>query len=61
DRAFQLAYGRSPSSDEINVSLRFLRRAKESQDQVPADEALFKAWSQLCQALMAAAEFRIVN
>jgi len=61
DRAFQLAYGRSASTDEVNTSLRFLRRAKESQDQVPADEALFKAWSQLCQALMAAAEFRIVN
>jgi hypothetical protein len=61
DRAFQLAYGRSASTDEVNTSLRFLRRAKESQDQVPADEALFKAWSQLCQALMAAAEFRMVN
>ncbi|MFY8071987.1 MAG: PSD1 and planctomycete cytochrome C domain-containing protein [Pirellula sp.] len=61
DRAFQLAYGRSASTDEVNASLRFLRRAKESQDQVPADEALFKAWSQLCQALIAAAEFRIVN
>jgi len=61
DRAFQLAYGRSASTDEVNVALRFLRRAKESQDQVPADEALFKAWSQLCQSLMAAAEFRIVN
>ena len=61
DRAFQLAYGRSASTDEVNTSLRFLRRAKESQDQVPADEALFKAWSQLCQSLMAAAEFRIVN
>jgi hypothetical protein len=61
DRAFQLAYGRSASTDEVNASLRFLRRAKESQDQVPADEALFKAWSQLCQSLMAAAEFRIVN
>jgi hypothetical protein len=61
DRAFQLAYGRSASTDEVNAALRFLRRAKESQDQVPADEALFKAWSQLCQALMAAAEFRIVN
>ena len=61
DRAFQIAYGRSASIEEMNASLKFVRKAKESQDQVPADEALFKAWSQFCQALMAAAEFRILN
>lgn len=59
--AFQLAYGRSASPDEINASTKYLRKAKESQEQAASDEALFRAWSQLCQALMASAEFRIQN
>jgi len=60
-RAFELAYGRSASPQETQASLSFVRKAKESQDQVASDEANFKAWSQFCQALMASAEFRIQN
>lgn len=60
-RAFELAYGRSATPQEIQASLSFVRKAKESQDQVASDEAIFKAWSQFCQALMASAEFRIQN
>jgi hypothetical protein len=60
-RAFELAYSRSASPEEVNASLKFLRKAKESPSQKPQDEALFSAWSQLCQALMASAEFRIVK
>lgn len=61
DRAFELAYGRPATVEEINAAAKFLRKAKESQAGVASDEALFKAWSQLCQALMASAEFRIQN
>jgi hypothetical protein len=61
DRAFELAYGRPATVEEINAAAKFLRKAQESQAGVASDEALFKAWSQLCQALMASAEFRIQN
>lgn len=59
--AFQLAYGRSASPEEVQASLGFIRKAKDSQEQVASDESLFKAWSQFCQSLMASAEFRILN
>jgi hypothetical protein len=61
DRAFQIAYGRPASREEIQASVKFVRKAKDSQSQVPSDEAMFKAWSQFCQAILGSAEFRIVR
>jgi hypothetical protein len=60
-QAFHLAFGRSATTDELNASLKFVRRAQEGQGRIAKDEALFRAWSQFCQSLMGAAEFRIVQ
>ncbi|MFM7846246.1 MAG: hypothetical protein ACKPEY_18720, partial [Planctomycetota bacterium] len=63
-QAFQWAFGRSATTEEVSASLSFVRRTQEGQagqGRVPADEALFKAWSQFCQSLMGAAEFRVVQ
>jgi hypothetical protein len=61
DRAFQIAYGRPASREEIQASVKFVRKAKDSQSQVPSDEATFKAWSQFCQAIFGSAEFRVLR
>ena len=61
DRAFQIAYSRPASREEIQASVKFVRKAKDSQSQVPSDEATFKAWSQFCQAIFGSAEFRVLR
>ena len=61
EQSFQMAFGRAPTKEELQVSLRYIKKAKESQVNAKPDEALFQALSQFCQALFGAAEFRILN
>ena len=59
--AFQLVFGRPPSSDELKTANRFYRQSNETRTSGKKDEAAFRWLSQFCQALMGSAEFRIVN
>ena len=59
--AFQLVYGRPPTSNEMNAANRFYRQSNETRTSGKKDEAAFRWLSQFCQALFGTAEFRIVN
>jgi cytochrome c553 len=70
DRAFQITYGRHATSDETDRSLNFITTVTKT----PSDNAQpaagkasdtrsrrQHAWSQFCQVLLAAAEFRYLD
>lgn len=60
EAAFQLAYGRSPSRNEEQAALEFVRRI--SSEQWPDDSDRRKrAWGAFCHTLLASAEFRYVD
>jgi hypothetical protein len=53
--AWQRAYGRAPAEDELQAALAFV-------DRVGAElKSTEKAWSSLCQALLASNEFRYID
>ena len=54
--AFQLAYGRSPREDELKAARTFYRRFRPD-----GDDAELEKLAALCQAILASAEFRIVD
>ncbi|MBM3963910.1 MAG: DUF1553 domain-containing protein, partial [Planctomycetes bacterium] len=59
--AFQLAYGRPPTNDEMKAANQFYRQSNETRISGKKDEDAFRWLSQFCQALFGSAEFRIVN
>jgi cytochrome c553 len=71
--AFELAWGRPPTEREMSATLSFLREAKQLLEDDPAtnsnrtsrsprdEEILFQAYSQMCQSLFGASQFRLVQ
>lgn len=55
---FMLSFGRPPTGDELQMSLKFVNDTAESANGRNRAEKTFAAWCQLCQAIMATAEFR---
>ena len=72
-RAYQLAFGRSPSEPEISRDLRYLAQFIESTrleqqasdsdlvGEQPGEAARHQAWQMLCHTLLAASEFCYVR
>ncbi len=66
-RAYELAYGRPPTTDEVERSLRFVQQANEiASEHALADktkpvDAEQLAWSMFCQSLLASNEFIYVR
>jgi hypothetical protein len=58
---FALMFSREPTQEEMQMSMNFLRDAAELAEGRNSAEKTFSAWSQLCQSLMATAEFRWLN
>jgi hypothetical protein len=58
---FALMFSREPTQEELQLSMNFLRDATELAEGRNSAEKTFSAWSQLCQSLMATAEFRWLN
>jgi hypothetical protein len=54
-------FSREPTQEEMQISMNFLRDAAELAEGRNSAEKTFSAWSQLCQSLMATAEFRWLN
>lgn len=61
DLAYRLALGRQPSSAERADALRFVKQAQESLAGNKKDNGSLKAWTAVCQALFASAEFRYLE
>ena len=59
--AFNIAYGRPATENELNRSREFLNKMSSLANASAEDERAFVALSQFCQALMSSAEFRFVN
>lgn len=59
-RAYERVLVRTPSEDEINRSLAFVR-AIEADLAVDASDRKHQSWSSLCQALLLTSEFRFVD
>jgi hypothetical protein len=55
-RAYQWAYARDPTADEVQVNLTFLGMAAENRG-----EDKLSAWGQLAQAILAANEFTWID
>lgn len=58
---FMLTLGRQPSADELQSSIGFVNDAAEMIKGSSRAERQFAGWSQLCQAMLATAEFRWVD
>jgi hypothetical protein len=61
DRAYQLAYGRSPTVSETQQQLAFLEAARRTVSETAGSEQAVDPWSILCQVLLASNEFIYVN
>lgn len=62
DFAFRLCYGRSPTVDERNATGRFLRQfPSSSRSRRSSSEDSTLAMTAFCQALLASAEFRLLD
>jgi hypothetical protein len=61
DRAYQLAYGRSPTASETQQQLAFLEAARRTVSETAGSEQAVDPWSILCQVLLASNEFIYVN
>lgn len=55
---FLLSFGRPPTTEEVQLSLKFVNETTETAPGRTRAEKTFAAWCQLCQAIMATAEFR---
>jgi len=58
---FMITLGRQPSADELQSSIGFVNDASEMIKGSSRAERQFAGWSQLCQAMLATAEFRWVD
>jgi hypothetical protein len=59
--AFHQILGREPTDSERKATDSFFRNADKMSAGKNKDQATFQALSQLCQALMCSADFRIIN
>jgi hypothetical protein len=61
-QAFRLILGRSPTSEQRERSLAYLRQLEKlaGDSNSSAEEKRVAAWSSLCQTLIASGEFRYV-
>ena len=55
---FMLSFGRPPTAEEVQLSIKFVNDTSDSATGRNRAEKTFAAWCQLCQAIMATAEFR---
>ena len=61
-KAFTMVYGRPASQKELRAASDFFRKVDDDRKAGPAAEQRdFQALSQFCQALLCAAEFRLIN
>ena len=60
-KAFVVVYGRPATQKELRTAAEFLRKADEGKKNFTPDQKVFQALSQFCQALLCAAEFRLLN
>lgn len=62
-RAYLLFYGRTPRDSEIQTAQRFLNTywLSLSRERLSGERATREAWTALCQAMMASAEFLYLN
>ena len=60
-QAFTLVYGRPATQKELRAAADFFRKADEGKKTVAAEQRVFQALSQFCQALVCSAEFRLIN
>ena len=60
-KAFTLVYGRPAAPKELRAAADYFRKADDGKKTIPAEQRLFQALSQFCQALLCSAEFRLVN
>ncbi len=60
-KAFTLVYGRPATPKELRAAADYFRKADDGKKTIPAEQRLFQALSQFCQALLCSAEFRLVN
>lgn len=60
-KAFTLVYGRSATPKELRIAAEYFRKTDDGKKAVPAEQRMFQALSQFCQALLCSAEFRLIN
>lgn len=60
-QAFTLVYGRPATQNELRAAADFFRKADDGKKTVAAEQRVFQALSQFCQALVCSAEFRLIN
>ena len=60
-KAFTLVYGRPATQKELRAAADFFRKADDGKITVAAEQRVFQALSQFCQALLCSAEFRLIN
>jgi hypothetical protein len=61
EHAFQLAFGRLPSTVELEKTVEYFKRYLAEKEGNPTQRLAAKAWSSFCQALLCGAEFRYLN
>ena len=64
ERAYQIAYGRAPSRQELRSAHRYLRAFYQASDQGKTRRKFGNgrlAFESFCQSLLASAEFRYIN
>jgi len=60
-KAFVVVYGRPATQKELRTAAEFFRKADDGKKSLAPDQKVFQALSQFCQALLCAAEFRLLN
>ena len=60
-KAFVVVYGRPATQKELRTAAEFFRKADVGAKNTAPDQKAFQALSQFCQALLCAAEFRLLN
>ena len=60
-KSFALVYGRPVTQKELRAAADFFRKADDGKKTIPAEQRVFQALSQFCQALLCSAEFRLIN
>ena len=60
-KAFVVVYGRPATQMELRTAAEFFRKADDGKRIIAPDQKVFQALSQFCQALLCAAEFRLLN
>ncbi len=60
-KAFTLVFGRPATQKELRAAADFFRKADDGKKTVAAEQRVFQALSQFCQALLCSAEFRLIN